>query len=114
MTQQEINDANLLIAKFLGWKQGGFLAEWTNPEAKPIRGMIPIHHPDGSDMKFNSSWDALMPAIQKFDRLSELFDNMRYTDRCDNQDNIVTCYDIEPAYEVLVENLIWYYSSLSL
>jgi len=113
MTQEETNSGNLLIAKFLEWKRG-MLTEWIDPEAEPEKGFVPIHNPDGSSMRFNKSWDALMPAIQKFDGLSELFGNPRYTDRCEKQDDAVTLYRIESAYNVLVENLIWYYSEVSL
>jgi hypothetical protein len=67
MTQEQINNNNVLIADFIGLKKG-MLGEYTNPLDKPSKdGYVPIYSPDGSDMKFNSDWNWIMIAIDKIE-----------------------------------------------
>jgi len=105
----ETKQANVLIAKFLGWKQGMML-EWTCPLDKPVNGWAPIYAPDGTGMKFHTDWNWLMLAAKKFDNpdvLTNYFNSAEYTSRCDDLDNAITLYDIDKAFEVLVDNIMW-------
>lgn len=58
---------------------------------------------------FDTSWDWLMPSCKKFD---ELYIGKEapigYIDHCEKIDNAVSCYEIEWAFEALVEGIKWY------
>lgn len=56
---------------------------------------------------YHSSWDWLMPACKKWDRLNMEFDR-EYEGLCDLLDNAVTLYDVRPAFNQLVKNIQWY------
>lgn len=64
------------------------------------------------NLLYHSSWDWIMSACKKFDELnvSERDKERRsaYEDRCDDIDNAVSCYDILPAFNALVNAIQWY------
>lgn len=66
------------------------------------------------DLNFHSSWDALIPIVKKFDRIYEqepdLIETYHYTVYCDNIDEVVTQYEIEPAFFALGKAIEWYNS----
>lgn len=59
-----------------------------------------------SGLKYHTSWDWLIPACNKWDRLS-LVGQFQYEDLCDELDNAMCLYDIEKVYSVLVKCLEW-------
>jgi len=112
MTEQEIKDGSILIAKFLGWKQG-FLFEWTCPFEPSKNGFRNIYAPNGNGMKFHTDWNWLIAGAKKFDGIHDQIAEEHIADyvcMCDEQDDSVTCYDIMNAFEVLVNNVKWYNS----
>lgn len=58
-----------------------------------------------TDLKYHSSWDWLIPACKKFDKLNLRV--IKYQKLCDEIDNAVSCYEIEPAWNCLVKAITW-------
>jgi len=91
MTTEEklIRDGNQLIAYFLGDKDYLF----------------------GYILDYHGNWNTLMKACHAWDNLdTKLVTNkLTYELASDLLDEIVTRYEIQPAWERLVDNLIWYF-----
>ena len=108
MTQVQEN--NRLIAEFCGWTIEPGMEKEENPyynqPYKPgfIPQMILL-----SDMQFHKSWDLLMPACRKFDKLNLL--NKEYEGLCDEIDNAVSCYEIKAAFNNLSNAIKWFNSN---
>ena len=100
MDKEEINNNNVLIAEFIGLKKG-MLGEYTHPLDKPSEGYVPIYSPDGSDMKFNSDWNWLMPVIKE---CYEANDNDLMSDLTDKFD----FWEMDKMYVAVVEYIKWY------
>lgn len=62
-----------------------------------------------SDLSYHSSWDWLMPACKKFDKLNLL--DKEYERLCDEIDNAVSCYEIKAAFRNFVKAIEWYNSN---
>jgi len=66
---------------------------------------------DNSELKYHTSWDWLIPAIKKFDRIYEkekIEHYGLYEHCCDEIDDSVTTYEINKAFEALVSAITWY------
>lgn len=70
-----------------------------------------------TDMQFHEDWSWLMPVCKKWDDLSEKENSIffeynefktQYIKLSDKLDDLVTCYDITPVFNQLVENIKWY------
>lgn len=57
-------------------------------------------------LHYDTSWDWLMPACKKWDELT--LNNTEYIQLSDKLDQMVTLYEIVPAFQQLVENIKWY------
>jgi len=107
MKQEEIIEGNILIAKFDGWILG---------ETEYYCAGVPERHPRWikdkeelltSDLLYHSSWDWIMPAYKKFDRLNVVSDFSQYSKYCDEIDIALTTYDIEIVFITLVNGIKW-------
>ena len=60
MTPKEINEGNVLIAEFMGYKyHGGHNEIWKKSDGEMFR---------GGESKFHKSWDWLMTVVEKIGR----------------------------------------------
>ncbi|MFA6889288.1 MAG: hypothetical protein WC254_07375 [Candidatus Woesearchaeota archaeon] len=134
MTQEEINEGLILLIQFMRFEIKPLTNEyeyaytyWT-PNAI-IKGEVffGIEKTENFDiayikqnlihtLKFNTSWDWLMPVCRKWDSIYVDFKPkdiakrifQKYTELCEKLDDAVTQYEIKPAFEQLVENVKWY------
>ena len=126
MSEQEIIEGNRLIAEWLGYEIDP-LAE----EDEPIRYYVDDHIEcvaDGIDywetfeedwtswlypeqMKFHSSWDWLMPVIDKIE--AEYYNSHMSEwvyDKCLGVDFCILRYSLQEAYKQVIEFIKWYTS----
>ncbi len=95
MTYDEIQYGEKLIAKFVNFEiyldgRKIFLDEFDH-------------------YKFHLSWDWLMQACYKWDNMVLDETHMtKYIELCDELDNVVALYEIQPAFETLVKCLTYY------
>jgi hypothetical protein len=117
MTSEEIENGKKLIAEFVAIKNADgsfYLNEKGNYPIGTLHFSHPIVNyilPNSGYGYWDSSWDWLMPALQKFDRLYqyEKFEHFgTYQSYCDEIDDAVTLYEIQPAFEALVSAITWY------
>ena len=117
-----MNTENKLIAEFMGYKlarcNSGFA--WDIGESIPSKDhLFPIQgvlH-TGRELKFHSSWDWLMPVVEKI-RFNEFVENFNINITCDvfiegefpeieiYCDNKVST--LEATYKAVVEFIKWY------
>lgn len=121
MTQEEIIEGNKLIAKFIEFKStnkcvrsksGKYYDYHSNPnficikedeiwvESEKGYGLVEQDYLFVEDLKFNSSWDWLMPCIGKISNICEEpeeLDGLKYA---------LLCNDIETAWNFVVDYLI--------
>lgn len=65
MTPKEINEGNIILAEFLGFKKEGILDAYIDPNSILIPGdWQSLYNPDGSDFKFHKDWNALMRVFE--------------------------------------------------
>lgn len=64
------------------------------------------YYPEWNLPPFQEDWRLLMPAIKKFKSL-DLYD-FEYAMRCNDINTAVETCEIIPAWEALVEAIIWY------
>ena len=121
MDKKEINESNVLIAEFIGLKKG-MLGEYTHPLDKPSEGYVPIYTPDGSDMKFYSDWNWLIPVVEKIESLEEVdytklyvehkniydFEIFLKTDYMKPSFRCVTEDRMESIYDCIIQFIEWY------
>ena len=105
-TQEEIiAEGNMLIAKF--YTDGKTVRTAGGGRAYIINGKRLTKE----RLEFHSSWDALMPAIKKFDYLTEnkvIEHSADYEFWCDKiEDAITRTYEIERVFPVFVEAIKW-------
>ena len=102
--QLTIQAGNKLIAEFMGLKIGNAWQVWNSM----------ADYSKDADFEYHSSWDWLMPACHKWDRLTdaEIKEGTwpEYERLCDLLDTKVALYEIQPVWNQLVENLQWYNS----
>lgn len=117
MTKKQILEGNKLIAKFMGLipikyklngeKGNSFITKEDNINYEGFEKFFCM-----KDAKYYSSWNWLIPACKKWDEMIFPNDNikllMEYLQRCDSLDNKVSCYEILPVFEQLVDNIKWY------
>ena len=60
-----------------------------------------------TDLKYNLSWDELIPACKKWDKLNPI-STPDYIKLCDLLDNLVSMYEINPVFSQLVKNIKWH------
>lgn len=67
MKQEEITEGNILIAEFMGFKEEYGVYRVTPEYIQFVRGMGNVIRDIAykNDMKFHSSWDWLMPVVEK-------------------------------------------------
>lgn len=104
--EKKIEEGSKAIAEFMGLTAVTVLHNvWIDYKGDPFK-------PDTERALYHSSWNWLMPACKKFDRLyeaiDELSDNMGYIMHCDLIDDAVTTYEIEPVFKALTEAITWY------
>ena len=94
MTQEEIIEGNELIAEFMNIDVGHYTSY-------PEEGRTQFSK---NDLEYHSSWDWLIPACKKWDTLEVEDENLvEYTKLCDQLDNTVSFYEIEPLFQQLVK-----------
>lgn len=111
MTQEQITEGNRLIAEFMGWRFNG--TEFTAPPEFEV--IIPfISQPRRAtslhcfkttlfkieELRFNVSWDALMPVIQKIGTIDEFLP--------EPLSNVTLYSTIEEVYKEVVSSIKWY------
>ncbi|MFH1275609.1 MAG: hypothetical protein ABIH82_00695 [Candidatus Woesearchaeota archaeon] len=104
MTQKEIIEGNKLIAKFLfpnleeECKADDFLIE------KLMFAKMLFFFKNYGRLEFHSKWDWLISACRKWDMLEVEDKNLvEYIKLCDQLDNTVAFYEIEPSFQQLVK-----------
>ena len=138
MIKQKIIEGNKLIAEFMGYKlitpsmrknpEMWNISYWENPEMKKISGKVLCSE---NNLRYHSSWDWLMPCIDKIEKSYETKDTLprfeinshycsfsiKYKQGYKNW--IVGCYlespekiktnsKIEAAYMVIIEFIKYY------
>jgi len=122
----EIQEGNKLIAEFMGWTYskssdagilGGSITYWRNPET----GHVGYFHPD----KYHSSWDWLMPVVEKINTMfgeksRELSNHSRDQEHLENPLGNPLCWkswsyhwihlstDINYVFKKVVKAIKWY------
>jgi hypothetical protein len=112
MTLREEN--NRLIAEFMG--NHIIIAHLP----KGVKGVVvrknesslPVSSCPISELKYHESWDWLVPAVEKWDKLDseKLFTPSQtdsYVDYCDETDRIAAIYNRPMLYNQLIVNLKW-------
>ncbi len=116
MNEQEILEGNKLIAEFMGFVKDGFL--WKHRDVK-LSKYYPKNIFEGDNtnsFKFHSSWDWLMPVVEKLECLENCrFQFEIYTGpRCfiyDNSHDLIegdSDTKLQAVYESIVEFIKWY------
>lgn len=123
MTDKAQEDGNEIIAVFDGWVQDINVKD--KPYWHPERNMTMYTYPDA--FKYHSSWDALMPVVEKIEALQDnsiqfyIKDRRAYVER-DTQASLADeslpdlpeCYSgfceskIEAVYSAVVQFIKWY------
>lgn len=123
MEQQTIIDGNKLIALFDGWTEHNIVSLSAKPD------FIMLHHDNYppmrleniEDMQYHSSWDWLMPVIEKIESIKS--NNGRHyfrihSNSVDISDTDILIYPegktkLEVAYLSVVAFIKWYNSTLT-
>jgi hypothetical protein len=116
MSEQEILEANKLIAEFMG---AIVLKEPIGHAQRNIQFLYEVEgiflHRD-YDLKYHISWDWLIPACAKFDSIFFGEDRtdmqQEYIELSDELDFKATSYELIPLFEQLVNCIKWYNSQL--
>ena len=101
MTEQEILEGNRLIAEFMGVKITGTKYGCNHP-------LVTCAYPNYSNLKYHSSWDWLIPVIDK------IYSSDYYLDYClsnlgqFNDDIHINTKFISSTFESVIEYLKWY------
>jgi|ERR1035437_6013415 hypothetical protein len=93
--KKEIIEGNILIKEFIGKEIRGQFGRILSVE----------------EYAYNYKWDWLMPACYKWDSIYTIQEgslSKRYEELCDALDKVVSCYEILPVWQQLVENIKWY------
>jgi len=101
MSNEEIIEGNKLIADFM---EVDYEDVYTTDADNCT---IPLLH----SLRYDLDWSLLMSACRKFDTLTDDFnfdDRMMYEMLCDDTDESLCCYDIEPVFQNLVKAINWY------
>ena len=115
-------ERNALIAEFLGFyltddgykapSKYKWMADIANDRhyddliAEELNGKSFKHY-----LRFDKSWEWLMPACKHWDDLSMGWDKQQryeYEGLCEALDSIVACYELAPVYNQLVDCIVWY------
>lgn len=99
MTQKQ-HQEDAIIAEFMELKYHFETDEWTSNAVVYSEGNPPYH----------SSWDWLMEACKKFDRM-KISDNMewkRHVAHCNKIRYALVYYDMNASFNQLVEGIKWY------
>ncbi len=98
-----MNENNILIAEFLGYKQS-LLQEWINPNDKPNEdGFKPIYFPNGSEFKFDTDWNQLMKVVDKIETITgdfRIVNNVAIIDGDDNEGVYEYAWKIEGSSKI--------------
>jgi len=110
-------EKNKLVALFMGATAEQWYSEVQGMSGVhfvyPKEGAFPDnkrHHPD-SGLKYDTSWDWLMPACKKWDNLDENWDEYQreeYARLCDELDKQVSRYELEKVYDQFIVCVEWY------
>lgn len=98
MTQQEIKKGNELIADFMGlesFEDSRYGKLWTNPASDGI------HAKTAFDLKYQKSWDWLMPVVEKIAKMK-----FRVKINSNHVDTSVIIQGVEDSESVL--NIMYY------
>jgi hypothetical protein len=110
MTQEQI-EGTKVIAEFDGWEKR--LSEKGQHSKTPLWYKVHSGYAafDLSAMKYHSSWDWLMPAVNKFinqnTRPSEGQDMYAYRQYCNRLYNEITNFQLYSVFYLLVEAIQW-------
>jgi hypothetical protein len=107
MEQDEIRKGKHLIAKYMGGKLVDHpelkgVKKWT--EYEPIEGLLDLDN----NLKFDSSWDTLMPVIDKIESMVEYYQYICETSGQFRKDALVNSKYIEVTFEHVIEFIEWY------
>lgn len=103
MTEQEILEGNVLIARFLN------VEHIERVEENDPRYYIDNISYKPMELKYHTSWDWLMPVIEKFDSApykQEFHIGISAHRECIDANLIL--YDIDKTFEALVDAIKWY------
>jgi len=108
MKSQEIIEGNKLVAEFMGHRVIGDVPGWDDetPVMMPIYN-IETEHATGyvlDGMKYASSWDWLMPVVQKCLTITDEYERPFY----DLQDALIYDTRISTVFDKTIEFIIWY------
>lgn len=96
----ETTDGNKLIAEFMGYK---ILYDGNIPHAQFLRGET---EPISDWAKYHSSWDWLMPVVEKIDTFERFSSEDNGKRKCVTNCGITT--DIETIWMLIIEYIQWY------
>jgi hypothetical protein len=116
MNTEEIKTGNEVIARWMGWERYSHNS-FKCPNLYPIENNASSGWTtfNTDQLEFASRWDWIMPVCAKWDSInfSEFneADKNRYMQLCDDLDEIVARYEIQPVFDQLVKNINWYTSN---
>lgn len=119
MTNKDRNQGNKLIAEFMGYEYFphtnpyGHKRGWWKKDLKgiPIPARPFFIGDNTNDLQYHNDWNWFMGACNKWDTLPEFksaLASQLYVIHCEELDNLVTCYQLEPAYHKLIACIDWY------
>lgn len=104
---ESIAEGSVLIAEFLGWHK----CDCGNTPIHYKRGELNYQVTNVHDMKFNTSWDWLMPVFRKIKMIE---DKIHFDERGNELIKVIEKYiclvQIEDTHLYLVEFIIWFNS----
>ena len=126
MTRKEVIEGNKLIAEFMGYSvgfphktdkygyiqtvEGYIIPSIVNPSPHPSD--IDTHQFSLTDLRFHSSWDWLIPVINKIYDLSEYYTYKDETQTFYSEGGIeINTKYIEETYKDVVEFIEWFNSN---
>ncbi len=99
LDKKVVMNGNFEIAKFMGRSfNSGYITDYQTAGQAP-------------SMAYHRSWSNLMPVLNKLDNISVknmgYINHERYVSFCEEIDHLVTFYEIQPVYMVVIQFIEW-------
>ena len=98
MTQDEIENGNILVARF-------------ETEEPDVLEHDLKYHAGQVVARYNEDWDSIMPVCHKWDNIEDALTGeqwIEYARLSDSLDEAVTTYEIDQAFIQLIKCINWY------
>lgn len=101
MTPEEISEGNKLISEFMGWNDSEYHKGYVEPPKEISSFVTPMHI---EDFKYHSSWDWLMPAVIKTNKMNKMVTINLWSEQSTTECKIYNWGIGEPYQETECEN----------